>query len=89
MDVSNIIIGACLSSFSRQLDLDINQAHPVVLGQHINIADLFSSKNPKWKKALTIEISFAIENVNVTCDLLILFTEDCIDTLRDRISYIV
>jgi len=88
MDTANILIGACLQGISDQLDINLSQGHPVVLGQHIVISDLIKN-NKQWKKTLSIEIAYSIENRGVNCDLLLLFTEDCIDTLKERISYII
>ncbi|MET1256616.1 response regulator [Aliikangiella maris] len=88
MDIANILLGACLQGISDQLDISLSQGHPVVLGQHIKIPDLINH-NKRWKKTLAIEISYSIENKAIDCDLLILLTEDCIDTLRQRISYII
>lgn len=88
MDTANILVGACLQGISDQLDINLSQGHPVVLGQHVVISDLIKS-NKQWAKTLSIEIEYSIENKGVNCDLLLLFTEDCIDTLKERISYII
>jgi len=88
MDTANILVGACLQGISDQLDISLSQGHPVVLGQHVNISELIKNDKP-WNKTLSIEINYSIENKGVNCDLLLLFTEDCIDTLKERISYIV
>lgn len=88
MDTANILVGACLQGISDQLDISLSQGHPVVLGQHVQIADLLANDKP-WNKTLSIEINYSIENESVNCDLLLLFTEDCIETLKQRISYIV
>lgn len=88
MDTANILIGACLQGISDQLDISLSQGHPVVLGQHVFIPDLLKNNKP-WSKTLSIEINYSIENKNINCDLLLLFTEDCIDTLKQRISYII
>ncbi len=88
MDIANIIVGACLQGISDQLDVNLSQGHPVVLGQHVMIPDLINN-NKQWQKTLSIEITYSIENKGIDCDLLLLFTEDCIDTLKQRISYII
>ncbi|TQV86981.1 response regulator [Aliikangiella coralliicola] len=88
MDISNILVGACLQGISDQLDISLSQGHPVVLGQHVMIPNLIK-RNKQWRKTLSIEINYSIENRGVDCDLLLLFTEDCIETLKQRISYII
>jgi chemotaxis protein CheY-P-specific phosphatase CheC len=89
MDIANIIVGACLQGISDQLSLNISQGHPVVLGQHVKVPDLISQNVKHWTKTLSIEINYKIENEAINCDLLLLFTEDSINPLRQRLSYIV
>lgn len=89
MDVANILIGACLKGFSEQIDIGFSQGHPVVLGQHCSVSDLIKTNQQRWQKTLAIEISYAIENYDVKCDLLFLITEDSLDTLSYKLSYLL
>ena len=89
MDMANVLIGACLSGISAQLDMTFSQGHPVVLGQHRKISELIATNTNKWKKTLAIEISYGIENYPIKCDLLLLFTEDSVLTLNNKIAYLV
>ena len=89
MDLANVLIGACLNGVSEQLDIQFSQGHPVVLGQHRKVSDLIASNSNKWKKTLAIEISYNIENYNVKCDLLLLFTEKSMEALNNKISYLL
>lgn len=88
MDLANVLIGACLKGISEQLDIDFSQGHPVVLGQHRKISELIAN-NTKWKKTLAIEISYSIENYPIKCDLLLLFTEKSMETLNNKLSYLI
>jgi len=89
MDMANVLIGACLSGVSEQLDMNFSQGHPVVLGQHRKISELIASNSNRWRKTLAIEISYNIENYPIKCDLLLLFTEDSMQTLNNKISYLL
>lgn len=89
MDMSNVLIGACLKGVSEQLDMSFSQGHPVVLGQHRKISELIATNSTKWKKTLAIEISYNIENYPIKCDLLLLFTEDSMKTLNNKIAYLL
>ncbi len=89
MDLANVLIGACLNGISEQLDIQFSQGHPVVLGQHRKVSDLIASNANKWKKTLAIEISYNIENYNIKCDLLLLFTENSMEALNNKISYLL
>ncbi len=89
MDVGNILIGAVLTGLAKQLDMHFSQGHPVVMGQHCNVADLVSTNQDRWQRTLAIEISYGIENHNVNCDLMLLFTEDSLKTLKFKTQYLL
>ncbi len=88
MDISNIMIGACLKGIADQLDLNFSQGNPIVLGQHISIDNLLNKNTMTWKKILTIEMGFAIEGCNINADLLLLFTEESLESLKQIAEYI-
>tara|TARA_R110001583_G_scaffold9433_4_gene44771 strand:+ start:17457 stop:18458 length:1002 start_codon:yes stop_codon:yes gene_type:complete len=88
-DISNILIGAFLNGLSEQLDIHFSQGQPNVLGQHCPVTELISSRQTHWQKTLAIEVNYAIENYDIKCDLLLLFTEDSIDTLTNKIGYLI
>ena len=89
MDLANVLIGACLKGISEQLDIDFSQGHPVVLGQHRKISELIANNSDKWKRTLAIEISYSIENYPIKCDLLLLFTEKSMQTLNNKLAYLI
>jgi len=89
MDMSSILVGACIKGIADQLDLSFSQGHPVVLGRHVKVANLIKANAARWKKTLAIEITYEIENYNITCDLLLLITEDSIENLNKRLSYLM
>jgi chemotaxis protein CheY-P-specific phosphatase CheC/DNA-binding NarL/FixJ family response regulator len=89
MDMANVLIGACLNGVSAQLDMPFSQGHPVVLGQHRQISELIATNSTKWKRTLAIEISYSIENYPIKCDLLLLFTEESMNTLNNKIAYLL
>lgn len=86
MDAANVLIGACLKGFAEQLDLEFSYGPPMLLGQHLCIADLLSNTNKLWQQALVIEINYRIEDFNVNCDLLLILTEDSVARLMAKIA---
>lgn len=88
MDMSCILIGACLKGIADQLDISFSQSHPVILGQHVKINDILKYNSERWNKILAIEIPYRIENRRINCELLLMFTEDSVDALNKRISYV-
>jgi len=89
MEVASILVGACTNGIAQQLDTNFSQGHPVVLGQHVQVSNLIKANSKRWKKTLAIEITYEIENYNISCDLLLLFTEDSLDNLNKRLSYLM
>jgi len=89
MDMSNVLIGAFLRGFANQLDTPFSQGHPVVLGQHSSIEDLINTNQHRWKRTLAIEINYRIRDHQVQCDLLLLFTEDSIQYMNNKILHLL
>ena len=88
MDTSSVVTSACLSGIAEQLDLPMSLGHPMVLGRHVDTGELLAGEL-QWKQTLAVEMSLAIENRNVSCDSLILFTEDSLPTLDERIGILL
>jgi chemotaxis protein CheY-P-specific phosphatase CheC len=88
MDISCILISASLKGIADQLDINFSLSHPSILGTHIKISDILKQQTKHWNKILAIEIPYRIENREINCELLLLFTEDSIDALNQRISYL-
>jgi len=89
MDVTNVLNGACIQGIGQQLDIDFSQSHPVVLGQHCSIAELLAQREKHWQKTMAIEINYTIEDHNINCDLLLLFTEDSVIHMNRLISFLL
>ena len=88
VDVSGILIAACLNGIADQLDIGFSQGQPTILGRDEKVGKLIEQNVSHWNEILSIEIEYAIENKNIHCDLLLLFTEDSIPALNERVSYI-
>ena len=87
VDMASILTGACLKGIADQLDVSFSQGHPLVLGRHTKISNLLKQNAARWKNILAIEMGFRIEHRNISCDLLLLFTEDSLPSLEQRLSY--
>ncbi len=89
LDLASILIGACLSGISEQIDVRFSQGHPQLLGLHGSIDSLIRVNQQRWRKTLAVEISYSLEGHNVHFDLLLLFTEDSIQRLTHKINYLL
>lgn len=89
LDLSSILIGACLSGIAEQLDIAFSQGHPQVLGLHSGIEELIRLNERRWKKTLAVEISYSLEGHNIHFDLLMLFTEDSVELLSRKLAHLM
>jgi chemotaxis protein CheY-P-specific phosphatase CheC len=76
MDVSNILIGAFLKAMGEQLSFGFSQ-------------ELMVDAAQKWDSSLAIEMGYVIENKSISCDLLILFTEDSVPVLERKVGNMI
>ncbi|PYF82410.1 response regulator receiver protein [Marinomonas alcarazii] len=89
MDVSSVLVGPFMAAIGKQLNIDFSHSHPILLGQHVKIADLINEKKAMWKRTLAVEIVYEVENYQISCDLIMLFTEDSVPTLENLLSFLV
>lgn len=87
MDLSGILIGACLKGIAEQLDLEFSYSHPAVLGQKKTLLPLLGSSE-NHQKVLAIEIDYGIPDHKVECDLILVMTEDSLPALTERAGYL-
>lgn len=85
MDVSNILIGACLNGLAEQLNVSFNQTHPVLLGRHQGLDTLLSDNVKKWGQIMAVEIGYAIKAKGIAFDLLLLFPDDAMKQIYSRL----
>ena len=86
-DLSGVLVGAILNGLGEQLDLNFSQGYPTVLGHHTKISSIIGANTNKWEETLTIEVNYTIENYDLVCDVLLLFTHDSIASINSRLAY--
>lgn len=89
LDLSTILIGACLTGIAEQIDVVFSQGHPQVLSTQGGIEELIRVNQRRWKRTLAVELSYSLEGHNVHFDLLLLFTEDSVDRLTKKLAYVM
>ena len=85
MDVSNILIGACLNALSEQLHVTFSHNHPIILGRHCDLDEILKSNIKKQDKILAIEIAYSIKLHHINFDLLLLFPNQSIDLILHKL----
>jgi hypothetical protein len=61
----------------------------MVLGRHVRVGDLLQGAAGRWTQTLAIEMGCRIENRQVSCDLLLLFTEDSLAFMNERVACLI
>lgn len=89
LDLSSLLISACLSGIADQIEVVFSQGHPQVLGQHASIDELIRLNSQRWKNTLAVEISYSLEGHDVHFDLLLLFTEDSVELLTRKLAHLM
>jgi len=89
LDLSALLIGACLSGIGEQIDVGFSFSHPQLLGEHARIEDLISLNRHRWRQTLAVEISYSVEGHDVHFDLLLLFTETSLPRLKGKLEYMM
>jgi len=89
MDISNILIGACLHALSEQLDVRFGQNHPMILGRHCDLEGLLENSVSRWNKVVAIEIAYSLENQDIHFDLMLLFPDKAMDIIFKKLVNLV
>ena len=89
LDMSSVLIGACLSGIAEQINIKFSQGHPQILGQHASIDELIRLNQQRWRKTLAVEFSYSIEGHDIHFDLMLLFTEDSVPLLTKKLAYMM
>ena len=89
MDVSNILVGSFLNGLGEQSEVRFFQSSPVLLGQHISIDSIINSTAGSFKKTMTFEVSYNIDQTTIRCDLLFMFVDESLPLLDNKLSYLM
>lgn len=81
LDMTNILVGACLSGITAQLKAEIGFSAPSLLADHVPIADLLKIEDVSWQNAMLVEVNFRLEQRSFACHLIMLMAEEEIKAL--------
>jgi len=86
LDVSNILIGACLNGIAHQLGLNLNYSQPALMCKHSPISSLFDTSSLGHEQVLVLEVFFKLENVDFTAHLVMIMAEGSISQMRQDLD---
>ncbi len=91
LELTNLIVGACLNSISEQLfKQGMTFSSPELLSENRELRnvvyDLFKRGNLKWDYTLLSKITFNLKNKSFRSDLLIFFSEAAIKAISQSLD---
>lgn len=87
LDLSNILVGACLGGIAEQLQLAIGFSAPSLMADAMPLERLLQDNPVPWTAALLVEVDFRLENRSFACHLVILMPEDEIRALLQAVDH--
>ncbi len=86
LDVTNLLVGACLGGIAEQLKADIGFSPPALMAERVPIEALLAGDGIEWQCVLLVEVNFRLEGRSFACHLLILLSGEDLGSLRDALD---
>ncbi|TVO58650.1 hypothetical protein [Denitromonas halophila] len=86
LDVSNVLIGACLGGLAEQISAEMGFSAPSLMATEVEVGSLLDVSRMDSPCALFVEVNFSLEKRSFACHLIMLLPEDQILVLRDAID---
>lgn len=87
LDVSNVLVGACLSGIAEQLGTTLSFSAPSIMSVNSTIKTLLDPKNLNWVHGLLLEVHFSIKEKGLSCHLIILTPDESIEHIRKALNH--
>ena len=90
LDITNVLVGACISGISTQLQLDQSTySSPTLLPQELGVSSYIGGSALKNSELLLVEIQFKIESHSFSCELLICISHESIAALTAAVDRLI
>jgi chemotaxis protein CheC len=86
LEVSNILVGACMNGIAQQLGSQLSYSPPEILCRAVPLDRLLVGHRPTCDQALLIEIDFSLEARSFACHMLTFFAPESFGTLRSSLA---
>lgn len=87
LDISNILVGACLGGIAKQINVDMGFSAPSLMADRVPIKEMMKANEASWKHALLVEVNFQLERRSFACHLVILMPEHELKTFAGYIDH--
>jgi chemotaxis protein CheC len=85
LEISNILIGACVGAVASQFSLDLCFSPPSILGRS-SVAELFDTRGLPWTRALIAEVNFRVTDRAFCCHLLTFWPDASLHVLMRAVD---
>jgi chemotaxis protein CheC len=85
LEISNILIGACVGAVAAQFSLDLCFSPPSILGRS-SVADLLDARSLPWTRALIAEVNFRVTDRAFCCHLLTFWPDASLSVLMHAVD---
>lgn len=85
LEISNILIGACVGAVASQFSLDLCFSPPSILGRS-SVAELFDTRTLPWTRALIAEVNFRVTDRAFCCHLLTFWPDASLHILMHAVD---
>jgi len=86
LDVTNVLVGACISGIAAQFALALAFSPPSLLGRSEGTALVLAGAVMPWCRALLAEVNFRVEGRTFECHMLMFWPDDAMDILAKAID---
>lgn len=86
LDVTNVLVGACLGGMAEQLQVDMGFSAPSLMGDHGPVSSLLQAEQITTEYALFVEVNFTLERHSFHCHLIILMSAAQIALVEQAIN---
>lgn len=86
LDVSNLLVGACLNGIAHQLNTELSFSPPSLMAINVPVDTLLQPSQLNWQYALLLEVNFSLEERAFKSHLLILMAEQELASLRQSLD---
>jgi len=85
LEISNILVGACVGALASQFSLALSFSPPSILGC-AQLPELLDTRQLPWQQALIAEVNFRIVDRAFCCHLLTFWPDASIDVLLHAVD---
>ena len=86
LDVSNVLVGACLGGIADLLEATLTYSAPSIMAERIPVDRLIDPKKMTWNYALLVEVNFTLEERNFTSHMTFLMPEESIQSMGEALD---